>query len=241
VSNSRLAAAVWRGFRQQFGRLIGAAFLVFIPLALVGALVDPVAHLEENASAGHVAVALAAAFGAAATSLFGEVLYAGIVTILVIGSHDRQSLPGALRSLPYGRLMGADVLYALIVACGLLLFVVPGLVFVVWFALVAPIIEAEHRGVRDGLRRSRALVRPHFWRVALLLLPLVFASDLIAYLAFSGPVELLGHSLIGEWAGEVLAEVVVAPFLALFMVMLYLELREADPPRGLGLTRRPGA
>ncbi len=171
--------------------------------------------------------AIAAAFGIAFISLLGEVVYAGIVSAMVIGDRRGVSHPlaSALRSLPYARLVGADVLYALVIVGGLLLLVVPGFIFMVWFALVAPIIEAEDRRIVDSMRRSRALVRPHFWRVAAVVVPLVFLSEVLSDLVFSGAIHALGETLGGEWVGSLLVELLTAPLLALFVVVLFLELR----------------
>jgi hypothetical protein len=76
-----------------------------------------------------------------------------------------------------------------------------------------------------ALRRSRSLVRPHFWRVISVVLPLAAASDLISSLASSGALSAFGHSLVGEWAGAVVSQLLIAPFFALALVTLFFELR----------------
>jgi hypothetical protein len=56
--------------------------------------------------------------------------------------------------------LAATVSAALTVA-GLVLFLVPGFVFMVLFAVVGPVIVIEGLGVRQGLRRSSSLTARH--------------------------------------------------------------------------------
>jgi hypothetical protein len=223
---------VGRLFKDNTSRLTVTALLVFVPLGFVDAAAGSFSEVEEGARATEVIAALAAGFGGAGISLFGEVLYAGIVAATVgLDSQSRpHSLRSALRTLPVRRLIAADLLYGLLVVVGLLLLVVPGLVFLTWFALVAPVIESEDRRPVDALRRSRSLVRHHAWRVAALIVPLVFLSDLLSEVVFSGALSLFGDSLGGEWAGTVLGELISAPAFALFVLVLFVELRSLHEP-----------
>ncbi len=107
--------------------------------------------------------------------------------------------------------------------------IVPGLIFLTWFALVGPAIEVEHHGVASAFRRSRELVRPHFWKVASLVVPTLLAEGHIAGAAESGSVSALGESFAGEWAGSVVGNLVAAPIFALAVVVLFYELRFRSP------------
>jgi hypothetical protein len=44
-------------------------------------------------------------------------------------------------------------------------FVIPGVILFTLFSLAGPIVNIEHRGPIDAMRRSAQLVRPHFWFV----------------------------------------------------------------------------
>lgn len=89
------------------------------------------------------------------------------------------SLGETLRTLPYGRLIAANVLLAQVVWAGLLLFVLPGLAFLTLFALVGPPINIEHRSVLGAFRRSAGLVRPVFWTAFLAItIPIVIEHTL---------------------------------------------------------------
>jgi hypothetical protein len=121
--------------------------------------------------------------------------------------------------------MGADVIYALLVSAALLLLIVPGLVLMTRYALIAPAIEIEGLGIRGALRRSRELIRPHFWKMLVVVVPLMFGSDVVSELAFSGATGALGEGFVGEWIGSLLGELITAPFLGLFLVLAFLRLR----------------
>ena len=225
---SSLCGEVAHLLRSHLGRLILVGLLVFVPLGLAETSLDLLPELEEHANAAQVIEAIAGGAASVLVSLLGEVFYVAIVSAAVVaGSSGRVPRLGiVLRELPLGRLLAADLSYALLVAVGFLALLVPGLIFLAWFALVAPAIEIEHRRFLDAFRRSRSLVRPHFWLVLGIIMPLALASELISGLAFSGSSQAFGHSFVGEWAGSVLAELLTAPILALFIVVLFLRLRE---------------
>ena len=115
------------------------------------------------------------------------------------------------------------------VVVGLVLLVLPGLILLTWFALVGPVIEIEHRRVGEAFRRSRALVRRHFWLVAAFVVPAFFVEELIADAVESGAVSAVGDSFFSEWAGGLLGNLVAAPIFALAVVVLFYELRGRLP------------
>jgi hypothetical protein len=227
----RLLGEIWNAYRALFVRLIVAALIVYLPVSLLDGIGAHFSEVETGASVGEVVTAIGVGAAAAVVAVLGEVIYAGIVSALVTDrrSGRHEPLSDVLRSLPFVRLAIADVVYTLIVAGGFLLLIVPGLIFLTWFALVAPAIEIEGRGVKDALRRSRTLVRPHFWKILAIVVPLFtlagVGGNFLEHL-FTG----FGDSFLAEWAGGILSEVVIAPFLALFLVITFLELREAPEP-----------
>ena len=85
------------------------------------------------------------------------------------------------RSLPWRRLLVADLLVALVVVIGLLLLVLPGLAALTLLAVVGPVIEIEHRPVRAAFVRSVELTRRHLGPVVLLAtVPLAVVAELEA-------------------------------------------------------------
>ena len=163
-------------------------------------------------------------------SLVGTVLYSGVISGAVSAHREGtdRSLADIARSLPYGRLIGADFALILLVAVGFVLLIVPGFAFLVWFALVAPAIEIEHRSVASGLRRSYELVRGNFWRAAVLVWPAFLIQGALEGAGESIANDLLGDGWVSEWLGTAAGGLLAGPTFALVVVILFLELRDLD-------------
>ncbi len=73
--------------------------------------------------------------------------------------------------LPY---FWVSVLSALIVFCGYIFFVIPGIIFAIWFAPAVFVLIGEGTGGMNALLKSREYVRGYFWAVFLRYLFLVF-------------------------------------------------------------------
>ena len=136
-----------------------------------------------------------------------------------------------MRTLPWFRLIRADILVAVLVVVGLIALVIPGLVAVNLFAVVGPVIEIENRPVIAALRRSAHLVRLQFWKVALLAtLPVILASEIDSI----SPDHLTSAGAILEvLAIRGLAEAVVEAGIGLMLVelcyrLIALDRRQAD-------------
>ena len=62
-------------------------------------------------------------------------------------------------------LIGAGILVVLVVYLGLLLLVVPGIIFGLWFALTTPAIVVENLKVIEGMSRSKALASGNLGKI----------------------------------------------------------------------------
>lgn len=98
-----------------------------------------------------------------------------------------------------------------VIGGGLVVFLVPGLVFLVWFWPALIILVAEGRGGMDALVRAKAYVAGQTGEVALRLLVL-FALYIVA-----GFVPILGQLLF-------------IPFMSIFLYLTYLDLKEEKDP-----------
>jgi hypothetical protein len=218
--------------RARPGVFFAAGLLIFIPMGLVDVLDDhiqePLSELDNDVDSGRVGILAAAASAHAVVALLGDVLYTGIVAAVVVAVRqgEHRSLRDIARHLPYLRLAAADLLLALGTALGLLLLVIPGLLVLGWFALIAPAIELENRKLLDGFRRSRELVKGNTARILLLVVPLLLLDDVISSAIQSK--ELIGiHSgFFVDWAGAVLADMLTTPFYALAVVIAFFQLRD---------------
>jgi len=161
-----------------------------LPVALAVSMITTLAEIgvDELVPQDSFPWTLIADLTASGLSLLGAVFLSGFLTKLVGGSLDNDSngrpdngitIKTVLRTLPWGRLIGADLLVATLVVIGLLLLVIPGLIVFNLLALVGPVIEVENLKVIAAIRRSIHLVRGHFWSVALLAtLPVAIAGEI---------------------------------------------------------------
>jgi hypothetical protein len=165
---------------------------------------------------------LALLIGVVATSLF-----AGMVVELVADVRDgrRESNWRALvRSvLPVlGQVIAVAIVIGVCVTIGLFVLVVPGLILITIWSVVAPVVVLERPGGLAPLRRSRELVRGNGWQVfgviAVLVIGVGIVSAIIEAAADSG----------GTGVGivvRVIIEILTAPLSALAASVLYFELR----------------
>jgi hypothetical protein len=184
-------------------------------------------------------LALLVDLSASAVSILGAVFLSGFLTRLVGEAEDGSesvSVRDVLRTLPWARLAGADLMVVLLVVIGLIALVIPGLVAITLFAVVGPVIEIENRPVIAALRRSAHLVRQHFWTVALLVtLPMAVASEIDSLAPHPSSVRAILATLAIRGLGEALIEAAIG----LILVKLCYQLIALDrAPAAAG--REPG-
>jgi hypothetical protein len=197
---------IGRTYLRWAPSLLLLALVVFVPLGLVHSITVNAEIGEIGFSAGFkLLAAMAAVFALAATGLVGEVFYTGAVAISLTHPHD-------------GRIYGA------LVAVGLALFFVPGVLAFVWLGLAAPVVEIEHTGIRAAFARSARLVRGRFWLVALVLIPTELLGDGLTELATELTHGLFGSELLCDWLADLLSNLAFTPFYAVACVLLTVDL-----------------
>ena len=159
-------------YREQIGVLLPAALLVFAVDAVIGWLLDEGALVLI---AGLVSLVL-------------TTLYQGMVVQLVRDVQDgrRDNTIGELFAsvspvlLP---LIAVSILAGIGIGIGLLLLIVPGLILLTFWSVVAPVTVIERPGVFSAFSRSWELVRGHGWPVfgtIVLVFLLVIAAGIVA-------------------------------------------------------------
>jgi hypothetical protein len=203
---------------EQAAFLLPVAILLFVPLGLVDALGEHAGEIDaDELEWGELAAPFAAVVLQVASATVGEVFYAGVAMAAVTESMEgrpRASIGRVMRTLPYGRLIAVDVLFALGLAVGLALLVVPGLIFFARYILAAPLVEIERRGVTDSFRRSRELSRGRALSLLLLLGGLWLLTDGLTSALQDGGLWALGESLLSDWIIAIVVGVVVTPLWA---------------------------
>lgn len=216
--------AAFTTYRREPVRIAVSAIVVFGILGIAEARVDRSVG-DPGSEALALVVGLAAAFSAA-----GLVFYPALLDRIVdqegaVG-RERQSMGQILRSLPYVRLIVADIVFVVIVTAGLFACVVPGLIFMNLFAIVGPIITTERLGVLAAFRRSARLVRSHFWlTLGIVTLPVFVEGALeesVSGATHGGPIvfAVVVHAVFGA---------LIASIVGLFEVHLAARLAERDP------------
>ena len=192
---------------ENWWRILAVAVVVSVVTAVTETVV------EVFVDRANVSVSLVADLTASLVSLLGAVFLSGFLCQLVGGDGDEEdtSIGHVARTLPWWRLIRADLLVVLVVVIGLIALVVPGLVAANLLVVTGPVIEIENRPVIAALRRSAHLVYSHFWAVALLAtFPVALASEIdvlgprptsvaavIELLAIRGPGDAVIEAAIG--------------------------------------------
>lgn len=210
-------------YRDQAGVLLPVAFWLFLAVGIVEAI-----------AAGSLGLGLLALV----ISLAVSTLYQGMVVELVRDVRDGRrdySIGELVRSVApvVGPLLGAGLLAGLGVAGGFLLLILPGLYLLTIWAVIAPAIVIERKGVSDAFGRSRQLVSGHGWTVFWTVI-VAFLITFLAAMIFTAIAVSISDEPILEVVLFTLATTFTAPIPALVAAVLYFRLREikGDQPPG---------
>jgi uncharacterized membrane protein YGL010W len=220
-------------YGSQFLVLVSAALIVFVPVAVINGLAI------NNSSAGLLVLG-------SILLLVGNALYTGAVVEAVRDMRDGQRDFGvgqlfrsaAPRIVP---LILAGFAFAIGFFIGLILIIIPGLIFFTLFCLFPPAIVIERQGVFGSLQRSRDLVRGNAWRVfgvmLVVLIIVTVVNNLIARLAHG-----ISDNLAGALIGNLIGNILTAPVFALALTVLYFQLRDVrEGTQGLASPAPPPA
>lgn len=200
---------------------------VLLPVAAVIFLVEALFNIL--ALSGTVLALLAGL-----VALVLSTLYTGMVVELVDDVRDGrldQSVGGLFNSvtpvvLP---LIAVSILAGIGIMIGFVLIIIPGLILITIWSVVAPVVVLERPGVFAAFGRSRQLVKGNGWQVFGVIVLFV-----IIYFVISAILGGIGAAL-GD-AGQVvlgyIGSVITAPLVALAAATLYFELKAAQGETG---------
>lgn len=213
----------WTLFTRFFLRFFAIALVVFVIVNLLFGLVDAAISSDNAGAALVVAVLALVTVVIGMTWLQGAFVYA--VQDARDGSFDSSMGEVFSRVSPaIAPLIGASLLAGLGIAVGLLLLVIPGLVLLTIWAVIAPVIVVEKRRALESFGRSRELVRGHGWTVFGIVVITALLSGVASALlqaAFSFLPRFLEIVI-----GNTIAQAAVAPFSAIAIAVTYFRLRQ---------------
>lgn len=215
ISAGWVVDRVWTIYREHAWVLIGTALVLFAVQFLIN-------------------WALSGAFRFLSTPVFWilSVIYQGFVVQLVRDIQDgrRDSSIGQLVEsvIPVlGPLLLVSLIFGISLAIGFVLLIIPGLILMTIWAVVAPVTVLERPGVLAAFGRSQDLVRGNGWNVfgviVLVYIAVVVASLLVGILAT--PLGSGGRALV-QWG----VNAAIAPVTALSASVLYFALKDIREP-----------
>ena len=170
----RHALGMWRA---RSGRIAGAAFVFFVPPALLYVAGESLRDAyEDSAGPGRLLLVVAIIAAAGFARFLGAIVFAGFLDLAIGDDYfrgERRTLGEVLRGLPWAPLLIVDVVVNLSATIGLVLFVLPGIAVYTLWGLVGPVVVQERRRAWDALRRTVRISRPHWVMVlGLVVVPL---------------------------------------------------------------------
>lgn len=124
----------------------------------------------------------------------------------------------------FGSVLLISILVGLAVLGGLILFIIPGLILIVMFAVAIPALVVENRKGTEAMGRSWNLVKGHFWHVVVVILVAAIIAGVVSGI-INGIGTAISDNWFVTWVFQAIGQIIVAPFSALVAVLLYVDLR----------------
>jgi hypothetical protein len=133
------------------------------------------------------------------------------------------------------KLVCVSILFGLGVGFASLLFVIPGLIVAVRWAVAVPAAKLEEGNARNALGRSRALVAGNGWNVFKVLFAVGFLNLIVLL-----PLTLVAHGSgpFGIWVATTVGSALTAPYAAHALTVVYYALVQPGRPVVLDPGRR---
>lgn len=207
---------VFEMYRKHLGALIVSAIIVFVPTAIVVGLLN---------SSDSFFLRLIGSL----VNFVVSFLYAAVVIKVVEADRTGEADPtvsalferAAPRVLP---VIGVSILAAIGVTIGFIFLIIPGLVLLVyWIALIPVVVVESDQPAMSSFGRSIKLVSGNFWRVVLV--ALVVFLIVVAMAIVVGALA-VASAVVGV-IGAIVLSVVLMPLSGLVQSQVYFDLREA--------------
>ena len=174
-------------------------------------------------------IALLEALGSLFLTLFFDAISTGIVTQLAADeflgrkTNLKKSFNSALDVIV--PLIIGIVIVGAIVIVGLILFIIPGIIFLVWFCLTPIVIVLEKRGATDAISRSKELTKDNWFHtlgVLIVVAIIVLIASLIGRV-IRNIFALLLSTLLALIVEKVISSF-ISPIFGIVLTVLYFDL-----------------
>lgn len=214
-STGDVLAEAWSLFTRHSGRLIAVGAIVFGFLSLVQAAIE---------SSGERAL-LPISIG---VTVVGAFWLQGALVVVVEDLRDGKvdlSIADVFRQVEprLWTLIGAGVLAGIAILAGFFLLIVPGLVLITFWSLLAPAIVLERKSVSAAFSRSQQLVSGHFLPMFAVVLVTVVLAAIVALIiaAILSPLP----EFVDVYVAGVIANSITMPFVAVAWTLAFYDLR----------------
>jgi hypothetical protein len=223
-------------YQANWKKFLPYMIMIFIPALLTGfaGLFSPL-NLESNFTLGlWLYIALVIVFSIF-TIWFSSALVKTIAAAIEnkkMNEPKKEILDAKKYIIP---IILASILTGIIIFLGVIFFVIPGIIFAIWFAFISYEIILEDKKIMESLRNSKALVTGRWWAVLWRLFApgIVFALIIwIGQLIIGMPFAFIKNN-ISEVIGNLLiiiegtaVAVIIAPLSSIAPTMLYLDLKK---------------
>ncbi|MDH5223719.1 MAG: hypothetical protein OEW46_02990 [Actinomycetota bacterium] len=227
-------------YKANAQNLVMIVAIVVVPLTFISAFIggvvfapdtETITILGESVETVSTRAAGTAIIVALVTALIGVIISAVLQAAIMRGAAqgsigDAVDIDASYKwgFARFGSVILISILVGLAVAGGLILFIIPGLIFAVMFSVAIPALVVENRRGTDAMSRSWNLVKGHFWHaVGVIILAAIITA------VVGGIIGAIGGAISSNWfigwIFQAIAQIITAPFAALVSVLLYLDLR----------------
>jgi hypothetical protein len=220
-------------------RAIASDFLPYFLLSLIIAggtaflwelLLERIDTVEEfSLSLGLIFVGGTLLWSVATTLVQAAIVRSSVLRLNGRPANFAGSVTTALAMLP--SLLGLAMLVGFVIAFGLVLLIVPGIIFCIMYMVVVPALLEERHGVLDSMKRSAELTKGTRLPIFGLLIVLLILEGGIEFAFFSIGNQLLEKAGVpmswGSAGTDALGATISAMLDAVVVASLYVELRTA--------------
>ncbi len=168
----------WETFKRRPWFFVGATLVIFLLYIAAGALTGTIDYALTGDTKNHSGV------GSILDWLIGTLISMGAVAFY-LKAHDNPeqvTLSALWHPHPYWSYLAATVLVGLVIVLGLLLLIVPGIIFGLMFMFTSFIVIDRALGPIDAMKESKRITSGYRWRLLgfVLLLALINLAGVIA-------------------------------------------------------------